>query len=99
MFADMDHDLKELPNHRITELERRIEPTVATDVELTETVAILRSVPGTGPVAGPVAGAIRLRNTVARQDPLQTPSRPELRDRSVRPATMAGELSKTPRGS
>ena len=95
MFADMDHDLKELPNRRITELERRIEPTVATDVELTETVAILRSVPGTGPVAG----AIRLRNTVARQDPLQTPSRPELRDRSVRPATMAGELSKTPRGS
>ena len=95
MFADMDHDLKELLNRRITELERRIEPTVATDVELTETVAILRSVPGTGPVAG----AIRLRNTVARQDPLQTPSRPELRDRSVRPATMAGELSKTPRGS
>ena len=91
MFADMDHDLKELPNRRITELERRIDPTVATDVELAETVAILRSVPGTG--------AIRLRNTVARQDPLQTPSRPELRDRSVRPATMAGELSKTPRGS
>lgn len=84
MFADMDHDLKELPNRRITELERRIEPTVATDVELAETVAILRSVP--------VAGAIRLRNTVARQDPLQTPSRPALRDRSVRPATMAGEL-------
>jgi len=41
MFADMDHDLKELLNRRITELERRIEQTVATDVELAETVTIL----------------------------------------------------------
>lgn len=51
MFADMDRDLKTLLDRQITELERRIEQTVVTDDKLAETAAILRSVPGIGPVA------------------------------------------------
>jgi transposase len=51
MFTDMDDKLKELLDHQITELENRIEQTIATDATLTETAAILRSVPGIGPVA------------------------------------------------
>ena len=51
MFADMDRDRKKLLDRQITELERRIEQTVVTDDKLAETAAILRSVPGIGPVA------------------------------------------------
>jgi transposase len=51
MFTHMDDELKELLDHQITELESRIEQTIATDATLTETAAILRSVPGIGPVA------------------------------------------------
>lgn len=51
VFATMDRDLRKLLDRQITELEHRIEQTVATDVELAETAAILRSVPGIGPVA------------------------------------------------
>lgn len=51
MFADMDRDLMLLLNRQIKELEGRIERAVVTDAELAETAAILRSVPGIGPVA------------------------------------------------
>ncbi len=51
MFATMDEELKGLLDHQIAELEARIEETIASDDELTGTADILRSVPGTGPVA------------------------------------------------
>ena len=51
IFADMDRDLMLLLNRQIKELEGRIERAVVTDAELAATAAILRSVPGIGPVA------------------------------------------------
>ncbi|WP_291735006.1 IS110 family transposase [Leisingera sp. F5] len=51
LFADMDHDFRQLLDRQITELEHRIEQTVAANAELAETATILRSVPGVGPVA------------------------------------------------
>ena len=50
MFANMDGEFRELLNRQITELESRIEQTIAADATLEETAAILRSVPGIGPV-------------------------------------------------
>ncbi len=51
VFADMDGDLKTLLNRQIAELEARIEEAIVSDDELASTAAILRSVPGIGPVA------------------------------------------------
>lgn len=50
-FAAMDGDLKGLLDHQIAELESQIEQLITSDAELTGTAAILRSVPGIGPVA------------------------------------------------
>jgi len=50
-FAAMDGDLKGLLDHQIAELESQIEQLITSDVELAGTAAILRSVPGIGPVA------------------------------------------------
>lgn len=50
-FEDMDIELKALLNNQITELEAQIEALIAADPDLSETAAILRSVPGIGPVA------------------------------------------------
>ncbi|MFC6688133.1 IS110 family RNA-guided transposase [Jhaorihella thermophila] len=51
MFAHMDDNLKELLDQQITELEHRIENTIAADATLAENAAILRSIPGIGPVS------------------------------------------------
>lgn len=51
MFASMDGDPKALLDRQIAELEARIEQSVVSDDELAFTAEILRSVPGTGPVA------------------------------------------------
>ncbi|MDV7146018.1 transposase, partial [Tropicimonas sp. TH_r6] len=51
LFADMDHEIKDLLDRQISELEKRIEQTIASDATLAETAAILRSIPGIGPVA------------------------------------------------
>lgn len=51
MFANLDDELKELLKRQITELESQIEQLIATDEALVKTAAILRSVPGIGPVA------------------------------------------------
>ncbi|MCB1470059.1 MAG: IS110 family transposase [Rhizobiaceae bacterium] len=51
MFGCMDDDLKKLLDRQIKELENRIEQTIANDTTLAETAAILRSIPGIGPVA------------------------------------------------
>jgi transposase len=51
LFEDMDEELRDLLNQQIDDLERQIERTVAADPMLAETAAILRSVPGIGPVA------------------------------------------------
>jgi len=51
MFEAMDADLKGLLDRQIAGLDLQIEQTVASDEELAETASILRSVPGTGPVA------------------------------------------------
>ena len=50
-FRDMNVDLKALLDHQIAELERRIEALIAHDAAIAETAAILRSIPGIGPVA------------------------------------------------
>jgi len=51
LFANMDDEFKELLERQITELESQIEQAVETDATLAETVNILRSIPGIGPVA------------------------------------------------
>jgi len=51
MFACMDDELKGLLDRQIAELESQIEKAITTDTSLSETAAILRSVPGIGPVA------------------------------------------------
>lgn len=51
MFDVMDAELKGLLDRQIAELEERIEQTMTSDDDLAETVDILRSVPGIGPVA------------------------------------------------
>ena len=47
----MDDELKGLLDRQIAELESQIEKAITTDTSLSETAAILRSVPGIGPVA------------------------------------------------
>ncbi len=51
MFEAMDHELKDLLDHQIAELEAQIEEIIVKDDSLAATAAILRSVPGIGPVA------------------------------------------------
>lgn len=51
LFDSMNEELLALLNHQICELENRIEQTIATEISLAETSAVLRSVPGIGPVA------------------------------------------------
>lgn len=58
IFASIDDELKELLDRQITELESQIEQTIATDATLKETAAILRSVPGIGPVASTMLIAV-----------------------------------------
>ena len=50
-FEDFDNEFKDLMNRQIKELEQRIEILLASDAELAGTAAILRSIPGIGPVA------------------------------------------------
>ncbi len=50
-FADIDSALKVLLDRQIAEVEQRIEAIVAHDDVIAETAAILRSIPGIGPVA------------------------------------------------
>lgn len=50
LFESMDAEMKNLLDRQIAALEARIEQTMASDVELAATAAILRSVPGIGPV-------------------------------------------------
>ncbi|WP_370161435.1 IS110 family transposase [Limimaricola soesokkakensis] len=50
-FADMDSALKALLDRQIAEVEQRIEAAVAHEGAIAETAAILRSIPGIGPVA------------------------------------------------
>jgi len=54
MFDDIDTDLKARLDMRIRELEERIRVTISRDDTLTQTAAILRSIPGIGPVASTV---------------------------------------------
>ena len=51
MFDDIDTDLKARLDTRIKELEDRIGATTSSDDTLAETVGVLRSIPGIGPVA------------------------------------------------
>jgi transposase len=51
LFEAMDRELKDLTDQQIAELEAQIEKVLVKDVSLTATAAILRSVPGIGPVA------------------------------------------------
>ena len=50
-FESLDNELKGLLTRQIKELDQRIETLLASDAELTGTAAILRSIPGVGPVA------------------------------------------------
>ena len=50
-FEDIDSDFRELLDRQIRTLEQRIETLLASEGALAETVAILRSIPGIGPVA------------------------------------------------
>ena len=50
MIAGMDKDLRTLLDRQISELEGRIEQTIAANENLRVTADILRSVPGIGPV-------------------------------------------------
>lgn len=51
LFADMDTELKGILDRYIQQLEVQIEQAIASDDDLATTAAILRSVPGIGPVA------------------------------------------------
>lgn len=51
MFEAIDKELKELLDHQNSQLEARIEQTIATDESIIRTADILRSVPGIGLVA------------------------------------------------
>jgi transposase len=51
LFADMDTELKGILDRQIQQLEVQIEQAIASDDDLATTAAILRSVPGIGPVA------------------------------------------------
>lgn len=51
MFEVMDCELKDLLDQQIAELEAQLETIIVKDENLTATAAILRSVPGIGPVA------------------------------------------------
>ena len=51
LFEAMDAEMKGLFDHQIAELETQIDHVTTTDESLATTVAILRSVPGIGPVA------------------------------------------------
>ena len=50
-FEDLDADLREVLDRRIKDLEQRIKTCLDSDGALAETAAVLRSVPGIGPVA------------------------------------------------
>ncbi len=50
MFSHMDADLKALLDRQIAELEARVEKEIAAHGELAKTTAVLRSIPGVGPV-------------------------------------------------
>ena len=50
-FEGFDNEFKELLDRQIKELERRIETLLASDAALAGTAAILRSIPGIGPMA------------------------------------------------
>jgi transposase len=54
MFADIDTELRARLDMRIRELEERISATVSSDETLAETAAVLRSIPGIGPVASTI---------------------------------------------
>jgi transposase len=54
MFADIDTELRAQLDMRIRELEERISATVSSDETLAETAAVLRSIPGIGPVASTI---------------------------------------------
>ena len=66
MSETMDAKLKGLPDHRILELEARIEQIISTDESRAATVGILRSVPGIGPVASTMLIAPDLRRVNCR---------------------------------
>ncbi|MFE3839615.1 IS110 family transposase [Pseudogemmobacter sonorensis] len=51
MFEDVDTELKQRIDSLVKELENRINLAIASDEHLSETAALLRSVPGIGPVA------------------------------------------------
>ena len=51
IFELMDDELKAFLDQKITNLEAQIEQAVASDHTLTETMQVLRSIPGIGPVA------------------------------------------------
>lgn len=82
MFEVMDGELKDLLDHQIAAIEAQIEKIIVKDKSLAATAAILRSVPGIGPVSStmPIAEMPELGQISGKQAAALTRLAPIARD-------------------